>query len=564
MKIKHLVLGALFSILVVLMSSCAGKLKPLDARQVVVDPQPLVLEGGRVPVTITITFPAKWFNKNAEVRVTPVLKYARSEAWGTTYNFQGEKLRGNATTIAYSTPTTVTVYSDFKYKPEMAESDLVLIFDARINGKVVTLPEVKIGEGVVATEALASAEFATPAIAPDAFQRIIKEKYDADIHFLIQQANVRSSELNSSDVREWKDIVESADMTPNQNVDVEIQAYASPDGGRELNEKLSAQREKNTTAQISRDLKRAKADVPMSAYYTAQDWEGFQKLVEQSNIQDKELILSVLSMYKDPETREREIKNISSVFSQLADEILPQLRRSRLIANVEIIGKSDDEIANLSKNNPSRLNVEELLYSASLTDNTTEKSRIYTQATAQFPRDARAFNNLGVLSYQAGDYASAKNYFQKAASIAQLPEVKMNQGLLQLLDGNLSEAETLIGQATNVPELGETMGLIYMQQGKYTEAAKALYDVATNNGVLAQILNKDYSRASELLDLMGNRDATTYYLQALIGARTSQTDMMTEAIRKSVQLNPSMAARFLKDKEFVRFASQSFFQSALK
>lgn len=564
MKIKHLVLGALFSILVVLMSSCAGKLKPLDARQVVVDPQPLVLQGGRVPVTITITFPAKWFNKNAEVRVTPVLKYARSEAWGTTYNFQGEKLRGNATTIAYSTPTTVTVYSDFKYKPEMAESDLVLIFDARINGKVVTLPEVKIGEGVVATEALASAEFATPAIAPDAFQRIIKEKYDADIHFLIQQANVRSSELNSSDVREWKDIVESADMTPNQNVDVEIQAYASPDGGRELNEKLSAQREKNTTAQISRDLKRAKADVPMSAYYTAQDWEGFQKLVEQSNIQDKELILSVLSMYKDPETREREIKNISSVFSQLADEILPQLRRSRLIANVEIIGKSDDEIANLSKNNPSRLNVEELLYSASLTDNTTEKSRIYTQATAQFPRDARAFNNLGVLSYQAGDYASAKNYFQKAASIAQLPEVKMNQGLLQLLDGNLSEAETLIGQATNVPELGETMGLIYMQQGKYTEAAKALYDVATNNGVLAQILNKDYSRASELLDLMGNRDATTYYLQALIGARTSQTDMMTEAIRKSVQLNPSMAARFLKDKEFVRFASQSFFQSALK
>ncbi|MDD7437521.1 MAG: tetratricopeptide repeat protein [Bacteroidales bacterium] len=564
MKIKHLVLGALFSILVVLMSSCAGKLKPLDARQVVVDPQPLVLQGGRVPVTITITFPAKWFNKNAEVRVTPVLKYARSEAWGTTYNFQGEKLRGNATTIAYSTPTTVTVYSDFKYKPEMAESDLVLIFDARINGKVVTLPEVKIGEGVVATEALASAEFATPAIAPDAFQRIIKEKYDADIHFLIQQANVRSSELNSSDVREWKDIVESADMTPNQNVDVEIQAYASPDGGRELNEKLSAQREKNTTAQISRDLKRAKADVPMSAYYTAQDWEGFQKLVEQSNIQDKELILSVLSMYKDPETREREIKNISSVFSQLADEILPQLRRSRLIANVEIIGKSDDEIANLSKNNPSRLNVEELLYSASLTDNTTEKSRIYTQATAQFPRDARAFNNLGVLSYQAGDYASAKNYFQKAASIAQLPEVKMNQGLLQLLDGNLSEAETLIGQATNVPELGETMGLIYMQQGKYTEAAKALYDVATNNGVLAQILNKDYSRAADLLGLMDNLDATSYYLQALIGARTSQTDLMTEAIRKAVQLNPSMATRFLKDKEFVRFVGQSFFQSALK
>lgn len=564
MKIKHLVLGALFSILVVLMSSCAGKLKPLDARQVVVDPQPLVLQGGRVPVTITITFPAKWFNKNAEVRVTPVLKYARSEAWGTTYNFQGEKLRGNATTIAYDTPTSVTVYSDFKYKPEMSESELVLLFDARINGKQVALPVLKIGEGVIATEALASAEFATPAIAPDIFQRIIKEKYDADIHFLIQQANVRSSELNSADVREWKDIVESADMTPNQKVDVEVQAYASPDGGRELNEKLSAQREKNTSAQIARDLKRAKADVPMSAYYTAQDWEGFQKLVEQSNIQDKELILSVLSMYKDPETREREIKNISSVFSQLADDILPKLRRSRLIANVEIIGKSDDEIMNLSQNNPSKLNVEELLYSATLTDKVAEKSRIYTQATAQFPSDARAYNNLGVLSYQAGDYDTAKSYFDKAASISKLPEVKMNLGLLQLLDGKLAEAETLIGQATNVPELGETMGLVYMQQGKYAEAAKALYDVATNNGVLAQILNKDYSRASDLFELIDHKDATSYYLQALIGARTSQPAMMAEAIRKSVQLNPSMAARFLKDREFARFASQSFFQSALK
>lgn len=564
MKIKNLVHGALFTAILVLMSSCAGKLKPLDARQVTVDPQPLVLQGGRVPVTISVTFPAKWFNKNAEIRVTPVLKYARSESWGTTYNFQGEKLRGNATTIAYNTPTTVTLNSDFKYKPEMAESELVLLFDARINGKVVSLPELKIGEGVIATEAIASAEFVTPAIAPDAFQRIIKEKYDADIHFLIQQANVRSSELNSTEVREWKEIVESADMTPNQRVDVEVQAYASPDGGRELNEKLSAQREKNTTAQLSRDFKRAKADVPMSAYYTAQDWEGFQKLVEQSNIQDKDLILSVLSMYKDPETREREIKNISSVFGQLASEILPQLRRSRLIANVEIIGKSDEEITHLSKNNPSVLNVDELLYSASLTDDTAEQSRIYSQAAAQFPRDARAFNNLGVLSYQAGDYPTAQSYFEKAASISQLPEVQMNLGLLQLLDGNVSEAETLIGKATNVPELGETMGLLYMQQGKYAEAAKSLYDVATNNGVLAQILNKDYSRASDLLGMMSNLDATSYYLQALIGARTSQTSLMTEAIRKAIQLNPSMATRFLKDKEFVRFAGQEFFQNALK
>lgn len=564
MKIRNLVLGAFLASLVLLVSSCAGKLKPLDARQVTVDPQPLVLVGGEVPATINISFPAKWFNKHAEVRVTPVLKYSGGETWGTTYNFQGEKVRGNATSIPYASPKTVTIHSNFKYKSEMAKSDLVLIFSARIKGKEVELPEVKIGEGVVATEALASAAFATPAIAPDAFQRVIKEKYDADIHFLIQQANVRSSELNSADVREWKGIVESANITPNQNVDVEIQAYASPDGGRELNEKLSAQREKNTSAQIKRDLNRAKVDVPMSAHYTAQDWEGFQKLVEQSDIQDKELILSVLSMYKDPETREREIKNISSVFSQLADEILPQLRRSRLIANIEIIGKSNEEIAQLSKNNPSMLNVEELLYSATLTDDKAEQRRVYRQALAQFPNDARAYNNLGVLSYQEGDYVTAADYFNKAAAIEQLPEVKLNQGLLQLLDGNLQEGETLVGQAVNVPELGEALGLLYMQQGKYADAAKALYNVATNNGVLAQILNRDYSRANQLFNQIADKDATSYYLQALIGARTAQTDVIADGVRNAVRLQPSMATKFAQDREFVRYVGQSFFQSALK
>ncbi|MDO5016776.1 MAG: hypothetical protein Q4E10_00230 [Porphyromonas sp.] len=565
MKFRNLVLGSLFAAAMALvLSSCAGKLKPLDARQVTVDPQPLVLQGGQVPATIRVTFPAKWFNKNAEVRITPVLKFANGEVWGTTYNFQGEKVRGNATSVPYSNPKTVTLNSNFRYKPEMAKSDLVLIFSARINGKEVTLPEVKIGEGVIATEALASAEFVTPAIAPDAFQRIIKEKYDADIHFLIQQANVRSSELNSKEVREWKGIVESADITPNQNVDVEIQAYASPDGGRELNEKLSAQRERNTSSQIKRDLDRAKVDVPMSAHYTAQDWEGFQQLVEQSDIQDKELILSVLSMYQDPETREREIKNISSVFSQLADEILPKLRRSRLIANIEIIGKSDEEIATLSKNNPGKLNVEELLYSATLTDNVAEKRRIYNQAIVQFPNDARAFSNLGALAYEEGNYSVANGYFERAAKIQYLPEVKMNQGLIEMINGNNQEFETLIGQVADVPELNGAIGLMQIQHGQYAEAARTLYDDATNNGVLAQILNRDYNRANELLNQIIKKDAITYYLQALIGARTSQTGVIVDGVRNAVRLNPSMAAKFLNDKEFARYATQSFFQSALK
>lgn len=569
MKLNRYVAAALAAVLILLATSCSPKLQPLEARQVTVDPQPLVLKGGKVPATITINFPPKWFHKKAEIRVTPVLKYATGESWGTSYNLQGEDVRGNATTVSYNAPRPITIHSDFKYKPEMISSDLVLIFTARIGNKEVTLPEVKIGEGVIATEALASAEYTTPAIAPDAFQRIIKEKYDANIHFLIQQANIRSSELNSGDVREWKGIVESANITPNQNVDVEIQAYASPDGGRELNEKLAAQRERNTSAQIERDLKRAKVNVPMSAHYTAQDWEGFQELVQKSNIQDKELILSVLSMYNDPETREREIKNISSVFSQLADEILPQLRRSRLIANIEIIGKSDEEIADLSKNNPSALNIDELLYSATLTEDRGEQLRIYTQATAQFPEDPRAFNNLGALAYERGDYVTAKQQFEQARNLSrsagvQTPEAMLNLALLELRDDKMDEAQSLIGQAGNIPALGEAQGLIYLKQGSYSEAAKALYDVPTNNAVLAQILNLDYNRAIELLNQIRKWDETTHYLKALIGARTSQTNLISEGIRDAVRINPSMAQIFTKDREFARYMSQSFFQDALR
>lgn len=560
MKTRYLILTALL----LLMSSCAGNLKPLDGRQVTVDPQPLVLQGGEIPVTITVSFPPKWFNKNAEVRITPVLKFANGEVWGTTYNFQGEKVRGNATTIPYSTPKSVTLHSNFRYKPEMAKSDLVLLFTARINGKDVALPELKIGEGVIATEALASADYASPAIAPDAFQRIIKESYDADIHFLIQQANIRSSELNSGDVKEWKGIVENASITPNQEVDVEVQAYASPDGGQELNEKLSAQREKNTSAQIEKDLKRANVDVPMSAHYTAQDWEGFKTLLEQSDIQDKELILSVLSMYKDPETREREIKNISSVFSQLANEILPQLRRSRLIANIKIIGKSDDEISAMAQSNPGKLSNEELLYAATLTKDPSEQRRIYTQAASLYPNDGRAFNNLGVLAYRQGDYALAKNYFDKAMEISRTPEVLLNQGLMELRENNIAQAETYIGQATNVPELGEALGLIYLRQGKYAEAAKELYDIPTNNGVLAQILNKDYNRANELFKAINTKDATSYYLLALIGARTAQVDTIAQGIKEAVRLDPSKISRFTSDKEFARYMTQGFFQDALR
>ena len=310
-------------------SSCSNKLKPWAEDYVKAEPQPMEAIGGKVPVTINATIPAKWFNKKATVTITPVIRYAGGEAWGTSYTYQGEKVQGNNQVIPYKEGGNITMKSSFTYKPEMKKSELYLTFDAKVKNKVVKLPDLKIGEGVIATSALADAATANPAIAADKFQRIIKEAHDANIMFLIQQANLRSEELKKGEISDWKDLVKNADEAPNQNVAIEIQAYASPDGGVELNTGLAERREGNTSKYLAKELKKMEVDAPVDAKYTAQDWEGFQELVSKSNLQDKDLVLRVLSMYKDPEQREKEIKNISSVYSSLAEEILPQLRRSR-------------------------------------------------------------------------------------------------------------------------------------------------------------------------------------------------------------------------------------------
>lgn len=554
---------------VALLSSCAGRLKPLDARYVKVDPQPLEVRGGKVPADITITFPAKWFAKNAQVRITPVLRYAGGEAWGSTTALQGINVRGNAQEVAYSNADRVTLHTEFDYKPEMKKSDLYLTFKAKVGRKEVRLPDVKVGEGVLATEAIASHHYVTPAIAPDAFQRIIKQAYDANILFLIQQAGLRPTELAKQEMKDWKGVVKSADITPNQKVDIEVQAYASPDGPIDLNERLATQREKNTTDYLRRELRRNDVDAPLAAHYTAEDWEGFRELVEKSDIQDKDLVLRVLSMYNDPVQREQEIRNISAVFNQLADEILPQLRRSRLIANVQIIGKSDDEILAMTKSNPRGLTVEELLYSATLVDSPAEKQKLYTLTSQLYPNDPRPWNNLGVLAYQRGEYNEAAKQFAKANQQASihgetLQEGFLNTGLIAMSKGQVAEAEQLFGQAGDVPELNEALGYLYIKQGKYNDAARALREVPTNNGVLAQILNKDYNQAMTLLEQVKNPDAQTYYLKAIVGARTDNRAVVEEGLKQALAINPSLAYEIAKDREFLKYMNHSFFRSLVK
>ena len=404
---------------------------------------------------------------------------------------------------------------------------------------------------MIATEALATLAGVTPVISPDGFQRVIKEAYDANIMFLIQQSNVRSSELNKDEVQEWKYTVQNAKETPNQEVSVEVQAYASPDGGKELNEKLSASREKNTTAQLKTAFKKQKmSDVAIDAHYTAQDWEGFKKLVEQSDFQDKELVLRVLSMYPDPEQREHEIRNISAVFSKLADEVLPKLRRSRLVANVKIIGKSDAEIQSLLEKFPSALTVEELLYSATLTDDVAQKENIYKLVMQKYPKDYRSYNNVGSLCLQRGDYEAALVWFDRALKRKDNPETKVNLGLLALKDGDLNKATSLIAEGSSMPGVGDALGFLYLRQGDYAKAETAYGDVTTNNAAVAQILNRNYSKAIKTLEAIAKPDATTDYLRAIVAARMGDSAKAISSLQKALQKDPSLTSRIDADLEF--------------
>ncbi|MDR1683372.1 MAG: tetratricopeptide repeat protein [Candidatus Symbiothrix sp.] len=547
-----------------LFASCKSTLKPLSSQVVQVTPQPLELIGTKVPATINATFPAQWFNKKATLTVTPVLRYANGEAVGTPYSYQGEKVAGNGQTIPAKEGANVTLKSSFDYVSEMRNSQLFLTFDAKIGKKSIALPDLEIGQGVLATAALINPMSEQTAIAADGFQRVIKEAYDANILFLIQQAELRSTELKKGEVVDWKDIVASAAATENQKVDIEISAYASPDGGYDLNEKLAGKRESVTKEYLSKELKKSKIQAPINARYTAQDWEGFKILVEKSNIQDKDLILRVLSMYSDSEQREREIKNISTVYSDLAETILPQLRRSRLTANIEIIGKSDDEIVAAAQSNPRSLSVEELLYAATLAKTDAEKEALYKKVTEIFPNDARGFNNLGAVQFAQGKITDAEKAFKQALKLSSnLPEANYNAGWVALTEGDTDTASQFFGKSAGVPQLNNAMAYLDVLKGNYTQAAKTFGQSAGNNAAVAQILAKDYNAAQTALDKITSPDADTYYLKAIVAARTNNLNSVVENLKQSVALDANKATQALSDTEFAKYAANAAFLKAV-
>ncbi len=546
-----------------LLTGCGKKMNQFKADYFSTNPNPLEVVGEKVPATVTGNIPGKFFVKNAEVTVTPYLEYNGTETASAPYTFQGEKVRGNNPVVNYENGGTVTIPVQFAYTPEMRKSDLSLAFTVKQGKKQYVLPRVKVATGVVATAVLADAAAVNPAIAPDKFQRIINEKYDADIKFLINQANIRDNQLRSTEMKDLhKEIAEANDDSRREIREINVTSYASPDGGVELNTRLAENREKNTVGYMEKSLKKDNITEfgELTANFTPQDWEGFQRLVAASNIQDKDLILSVLAMYKDPEQREREIRNLSSVFDQLAEEILPQLRYSRITASIDVIGKSDEEIMNIYSVNPKGLSVDEILYAATLTNDNDKRLQIYDTAVSLYPEDYRTFNNLGMCQYIDKDYEAAEANFAQAAKLAPAAgEAQMNLGLVSLLNNNYKEATAKFGNAAGVPALGDALGVYYMKQGDYNSAVRAFGDSKTNNAALAQLLTKDYSKAKSTLAGVASPDATTFYLAAILGARTNNDNMVYNNLREAIKLDKNMAQQAKSDLEFAKYNLSSLY-----
>lgn len=547
-----------------MLTSCG---KPVAPEQVTVNPSPLTVVGDKVNADITGTFPVKKFSKKAIVTITPVLKYEGGEALGAPVTYVGGKAKENGKTVSYKQGARYKQTASFDYVPAMAKSELYLRFTAKNGNKEVVIPDMKVADGVVATAKLADAKEIEPQITADKFQRIIQEMQEADIRFLIQQSNLRNSELKSQEMKDLQAAIKDADKDEKKAINkLEVSGYASPDGGVKLNTTLADARQANAQKYLQQQLKKNKVKADIESSVTAQDWEGFQKAMEESNIQDKDLVLRVLSMYSDPEEREAQIKNLSAVYKTIAEEILPELRRSRLILTTDLIGKSDEEIAELSKNDPAALNVEELLYAATLTNDANEKMAIYKKAVELFPNDYRGYNNMGMLYFKQGSVAEARRSYTQALKIAaNNPDVNYNAGVAAMADNDLKMAEQYLGKAAGTEgNLNAAMGTLYTMKGDYAAAKKAYGTKPSNNAAVQQILNEDYAGARQTLAKVENPNATTAYLAAIVGARTNDRDAVYSNLKAAVARDAQFAKKAQKDIEFAKYQEDAQFQAIIK
>ncbi|NLI23950.1 MAG: hypothetical protein GX419_04505 [Bacteroidales bacterium] len=562
------------------LSSCGGldkMKKAADQVKYEATPKVLELKGNTVEVSFKATFPAKFFNKKAILEMTPVLVYNNQELPLEKGIVQGEKVEGNNKSIkyveggSYSWPSKA---ASFEYKDDMRVSQVVIRPSVYIAGKEaakLALPPVKVADGIIATQKLVKID-AKPITMEDKFVRTTSDKYESQILYVINRSDVRPTEVKKPEVIGLGKYIQGTKNDPNKQLKgIEILAYASPDGPMDLNDRLSKARQKSASEYLQKELKKAKiseADKKelWSLMATPEDWEGFKALMEKSDIKDKELVLRVLSMYSDPNVREKEIKNMAKTFEEIAQKILPQLRRSRMIAKVDVVGRSDEEIMSTFQSNPSALSLEELLYAGGkLTNDLATKQAIFEKAVEMFPNCFRAHNNLGCVYLWQNKLDLAQKEFEAAQALKESDQVKSNLGYVALLKGDYATAENLFTSvARNVEVANYGLGIINITKGDYETAVKFLGNTPEFNTALAKALNKDNEGAMAVLNNVKGDEALVAYLKAVLGARMDNSEVVFNNLRVAVAKDPSMKKMAATDMEFGKFLTNDVFKSIVQ
>jgi len=563
---------AVFGAVTLFLASCNGlstMLKKANQVTYTATPNPLEMQGDSVLVTIKGAFPANFFNKKAVMTLTPVLKYEGGEKAYKAQTLQGEGIEANGTIISYVSGGSFTYTSKIAYTDEMAKSELVLRAKAIVKTKSIDLPEYKLATGVIATAKLVHVDARTIK-AIDQFKYKTPESREAAIQFLISQAKVRAEETKKTQIKNAIKYLDSVNANKNKQIaGVDISAYASPDGPEQFNANLSNNR--GTSAEnyykeaFKKNNKAAKASV--STVGKSEDWDGFKTALQKSNVEDKEMILRILDMNSDPVVREKEIKNMAKAYKKLAKDILPQLRRSKITFNVDKLGKSDSTLLALGQVDSVKLDVEEFLKAASLSADNAIQTTILNNTIKNYPQEWRAYNNLGVAQANQKKYDAALTSFLKADELSSGQKmVKNNIGAMYQIKGDDKKAVEYFDLAAGAgKEVGANQGVIKIKEGKYQEAVDLYGSTASFNAALAKLLNGDVNGALNAITVAEDQnDPLGYYLKAIIGARTSNTDLLFTNLRTAVMKDGKLAVKAKKDIEFARFVDDTTFKSIVQ
>ncbi|GAB4251365.1 MAG: tetratricopeptide repeat protein [Vicingaceae bacterium] len=568
-ELKVLSLAVAASVGIMACNPLAKMVKRQNEVNYEVTPNPAEMHGDSIAITVKGSFPEKYFHKKVSATVTPVLVYGGSEQAFDAFKLKGEDSEAEGTVINYEKGGSFTHSAVIPYKDGMHMATIELRATGEFKGKTKDLDGVKAADGTIITPKLVQPTD-KPILGKDKFQKFWMEDNKVEIHYLVNSSVVRGSEMTDADIKDLKAKIKAYTQDPKMEFNsLVVDAYASPEGELSKNDNLANERAASGAKSIQDLLKSAKVELPEGAATLTgkgEDWDGFKKLMQESDIKDKELIIRVLEMYSDLNKREEEIKNLAATYNEVAKKILPPLRRSQINLVMKHHNLTDDEIKTLVDTKPDSLDEEQLLYAATLYNDLSKKEKIYKDFSRIYPNDWRGPNNLGYVYIQQNKLNEAKAEFDKAMSLsADNPIVHNNLGVIERLKGNIAGAEEHYAKASGAgSEVNENMGIVNIIKGKYEDAVSNFSGVNSFNAALANVLQGNTSAAIGMIDGSAEKDdAISYYLKAIIGARNGDNDLMINNLKTAISKDASLKQKAKEDAEFIKYRENADFQAVV-